>query len=70
MIYKLFRLNLPRNWQSKQKVEFFRIFVEKAWSIFYLPMMGKYIENFKHIVLIPCVYLRKGEQVGNFNFYK
>ncbi len=61
---------------------FFEEFVAKAGSVFRMPMNGKYIDNYKSIVLVPCfseLYTapvskaRKNDEkvtVRKYDFYK
>lgn len=41
--------------EESDKRHILKKFVGKAGAIFQLPMMGKYIDNYQHILLVPCI---------------
>lgn len=47
-----FSINLLPNTDKKK---FLSEFVGKSGDIFKLPMMGKYLDNFKYVLLVPCI---------------
>lgn len=52
ILFYIFSVNLP---QAMDKRWIFKYFVKKSEDIFKVPMSGKYIDNYKHIVLVPCI---------------
>ncbi|CAL8110066.1 unnamed protein product [Orchesella dallaii] len=70
-------VNLPEDLDKKKTLS---TVVAQAGKIFQLPMMGKYLNNYKYIILVPCIkenytppaslVKTKQDTVRTYDFYK